>query len=132
MHRDTFDDAGIVDEDINLANFFVDFFNEFAHSNLISNVANITFDIGDASLLVVVQATLKGSFVDVVENNGLHACGNECLGNVETDTVGRAGNPGVFAFKRKVFQTCHVDENLMVSGILQNYLVFICRLTIFK
>ncbi len=76
--------------------------NESLNAFLISNVTNVSLNVCYASLFIVGEAALEGSLVDVIEDNGLRSCLNEGLGDVETDTVGRACNPRVLSLQGEV------------------------------
>ena len=41
----------------------------------------------------------NGKLVDVIKDDVLNACSHESLGNVKTNTVRSAGNPGILALK---------------------------------
>ena len=99
MHGDALDDAGVVDEDVNLADLSVDFLDESLDVVFLRNVADIAVNVLDAGLLIVGQSALKGCFVDVVEDDVLDAGCNKRLGDVESDAVGSACNPSVFSFQ---------------------------------
>ena len=97
MHGDTLDDTCVVHQNVNLTYLCVNLLYECLHGILVGYVANVALHVLDASLLVVVQTTLQGSLVDVVEDNGLCTCCNKSLSNVEANTIGSAGNPGVLS-----------------------------------
>ena len=99
MHRDALNDTCIVHEDINLTHLFMNLLHEGLHGILVRNVAHVTLHVLDTSLFVVVQATLQGSLIDVVENNGLDTSAYKSLGDVETDTIGSACYPGILSLK---------------------------------
>ena len=95
MHRDALDDTCVVYQNINLTNLCMNLLNGCLYSILVSYVADITLYVCNTCLLVVVQATLQSSIVNVVEDDVLNTCCNESLSNVETNTIRCAGNPGV-------------------------------------
>ena len=99
MHGDALDDAGVVDEDVDLAYFLVDRLDKGLDGHFVGHVAHVAVDVLDACFLVVVQTALEGSLVDVVENDVLDAGCDECLRNVEADAVRRTCNPGVLTFE---------------------------------
>ena len=65
------------------------------------DIAHIALDVLDAGLLVVGESALECCLVDVVEDDVLDTCCNECLCNVEANAVRCAGDPGVLTFQRK-------------------------------
>jgi len=101
MHGDALDDSGVVDKDVYLPYFLVDALHECLYVVLLSHVADVAFHVGDACLLVVVKAPLRGSLVDVVEDDVVDACGHERLRDVEAYAVAGSSDPGVLAFERK-------------------------------
>ena len=106
MHGDALDDAGVVDEDVDGAHLLMDFLHEGFHVVFLGHVAHIAFHVVDSGFLVVVESALKGGLVDVVENDGFDTGSHESLGDVETDTIGCARNPGVLPLKRE-WICCH-------------------------
>ena len=82
-----------------MSHFFVYLVYESLDGNFVCHVADISLDVGDASFLVVVEAALESCLIDVVEDDGLDACFYEGLGDVETNAVGCACDPGVLSFK---------------------------------
>ena len=101
VHRDALDDAGVVDEDVDLADLGVNALHQGLDGLFVGDVADIAGHVRDARLPVVGEAALEGGFVDVIENDVLRAGGDESLRDVEADAVGGAGDPGVFAFEGK-------------------------------
>ena len=108
MHGDALDDAGVVDQDVDLSHLYVDALHERLDIILLGHVADIARDIGDAGFLVVGEAPLQSGFVDVVEDDVVDAGGDESFRDVEADAVGSARDPGVLSFKRK--RVCHDTE----------------------
>ena len=98
MHGDALDDAGVVDQDVDLSYLLVDLLHECLHVVFLRDVAHVALHVLDASLFVVVQTTLQGCLVDVVEDDVLNTCCNKRLCDVEANAVRGAGNPGVLAF----------------------------------
>ncbi len=98
MHGNALDNTGIVDQNVNLAYLLMDFVDQVFDGIFVGDITDIALDVLDACLLVVVQTALKGSLVNVVKDNGLGTSSYESLGDVETNTVGSAGNPGVLSF----------------------------------
>ena len=106
MHGDALDDTGVVDEDVDVADLSVNLLHESLYVVLFGHVADISLYVGYAGLFVVIESFLKEFFVDVIEDDGLDAGCNESLCDVEADTIGSAGDPGVLSFKRKKI-LCH-------------------------
>ena len=98
VHGNALNDACIVHQNVNLPHLSVNFLYEGLHGILVSNVTDVAFHVLDASLLVVVKSALKGSFVNVVEDNVLNTGSHESLGNVKADAIGSACNPGILSF----------------------------------
>ena len=107
VHRDALDDAGVVDEDVDLADLGVNALHQGLDGLFVGDVADIAGHVRDARLLVVGEAALEGGLVDVIENDVLRAGGDESLRDVEADAVGGAGDPGVFPFQGKQIQVIH-------------------------
>ena len=101
MHRDALDDASIIDEDIYLANFFMNGFDKGFHIVFLGDVADIAVHVGDACLAIIVPSTLKSRFIDIVKHDVLDARGYKCLSNVESDTIRCACYPRILTFKRE-------------------------------
>ena len=98
MHGNALDDTGIVYQNINLTHFLVNLLNEGLHLIFVCNVADISVSL-DARLLVRSQTAVYKFLLDIIEYDVLDAGSMECLGNIETDTIRSACNPGVLAFK---------------------------------
>ncbi len=96
-HGDALDDAGVVDQDVDGADFFLDLLDEGLHSGLVGHVAGVAVGL-DALGGVSVDAHLGLFRVQVVENDG-RAGGGEGFRDRKADAVGSAGDPGYFAFQ---------------------------------
>ena len=73
VHGNALDDTGVVDKNVNLADFFVDGFHKGFHVIFLSNITDVALHVLDACFLVVIQTTLQSGLVDVVENDVLRA-----------------------------------------------------------
>ena len=101
VHRDTFDDAGIVHKDVDVTHLGVDFLNHLFHLVFFRNIANIAVHVSDTCVSIVLQTAGKELLVDVVEDNVLDTCCNKSFSNVEANAVRRTGDEGVLTFQRK-------------------------------
>ena len=98
-HRDALDDTCVVHEDVNLTHLLVDLLHESLHSVLVRHVTDIALHVLDAGLLIVGQTASEELLINVVKDDCLDACSHESLGDVETDTIGCASDPGVLSFQ---------------------------------
>ena len=98
MHGDALDDAGIVHQDIDLADFGMDGIHQFLHGYLVRDVTHIAVHVGDAGGFVGLQALFHGCLVGRVEDDVLHAGLHESLGNGKANPISRTGYPGILAF----------------------------------
>ena len=87
MHGDAFDDAGVVDQDIDLAHVLMDFTDQRLDFVFLGDVANIALDILDTRFLIGGEAAVHKFLLDVIEDDGLDAGSCESLCDVETDAV---------------------------------------------
>ncbi len=99
MHRYALDDSRIVDEDVDVTHLCVDFLHKSLDIVFLCHVAHITVHILYAGLFVVCQSLFESGLINVVEDDVLDACGHKRLGDVESDTVRSAGDPGIFTFQ---------------------------------
>ena len=68
VHGYALDDAGVVHQDVNLANFLVDLIHQFLYGHFVGHVAHIAVHVGDTGGLVGLQALFHGSLVGGVED----------------------------------------------------------------
>src|SRR5574344_583822 len=68
-HRDTFDDTGIINKDINISHFFLNLGNEFIDHVLVCYVTNIPVSI-DTTLFVSSKTFINKFLFKIVEHDG--------------------------------------------------------------
>ena len=112
MHRDAFDDAGIVHQDVDGTHFGMNLLHQGVDGLFIGHVADITADIPDTGLLIGGQAFLARSFVGTVEYDPVRSGGRIGTGDAEADAVGTARNPRVFTLQGKQVSTHHISTAL--------------------
>ena len=101
VHGNALDDAGIVDQNVNLPHLGMNLLHQFLHGLLVSHITNVAFRILEASLSVVVIPTLQRLFASTVEDDVLDTCLCKGFCNTETDAVTGSRNPGILAFQGK-------------------------------
>ena len=101
-HRDTLDDTGVVDQNVDVTNFLGNLLDECLDSVLVGDVADIAVGI-NAGLFVGGQALVDQLLFDVVENDGGAVVGHSGS-NGKTDAVGSAGDQGDLAGQIKRFR----------------------------
>ena len=101
VHGDALDDAGVVHQDVNLADFLVDAVYQFLHRHFVGHVAHITVHVGDTGGFVGFQALFHGGLVGGVEDDVLHTGFHKSLGNGEANAVCGACHPGILSFERE-------------------------------
>ena len=101
-HGNTLDDTGVVNQDVDHADFLLNGGNQRIDGILIGNVAHITVGF-DASLFVSGDSLVHQLLLDVVKADGRAALGHTA-GNGEADAVGSAGNQGDLTFQREIFE----------------------------
>ena len=89
-HRDALDDAGVVDQHIDVADFLGNLLDHLIDGVLVGDVADIAVGV-DAGFLVGGQALVHQLLLDVVENDG-GAAVRHGGGNGKADAVGCAGD----------------------------------------
>ena len=99
VHRNPLDDPCVVYQDVDLPDFAVDPLDEGLDVVFLGDIADVAGDVLDSGLGIVAQAALQGGFIDVVEDDVVNAGCNESLCDVEADSIGSTGNPGVLPFK---------------------------------
>lgn len=107
-HRDSLDDAGVVDKDIYTAEFF--FYVLYKSVNLIfvCYVAYNTVSI-DSGFLVGCEASVYEVLVDIIKYDLLCACLMKGLCICEAEAVGCAGYPTYLAIESELVKnSCHV------------------------
>ena len=73
QHRDALDDAGVVDQNVDDADFFANLSDGLLHGFLIGHVADIAMRL-DALLLVGSQTLIDQILVDIVKDDGRRTC----------------------------------------------------------
>ena len=99
-HRDALDDAGVVDQNVDHADFLANLGDGLLHCFLIGHVADIAVRL-DALLLVGSQTLVDQILIDIVENDG-RARRRQRVGNREADAVGRAGDESNLALQAEI------------------------------
>ena len=99
VHRDAFDDAGIVHQDIYYAYFFFNFRNHFVDSGFVSHIAYVPVGF-DSGFLIGLKTFIYKFGLDVVKHDCC-ACFGQCRSDGEADSVRCAGNQCYFPFQIK-------------------------------
>ena len=100
QHRDALDDAGVVDQNIDDADFLTDLGDGLLHRFLVGHVADIAVRL-DALLFVSGQTLVDQLLIDIVEDDG-RARRRIRAGDGEADAVRRAGDEGNLAFQTEI------------------------------
>ena len=99
MHRNTLDDTGVVDEDVNLPYLGMNFLHESLHGHFVRHVADITMYIADTRCLIICQRFVDSFLTAGIEDNLTGTGLSKCFGYSKTDAVACACDPGILAFQ---------------------------------
>ena len=108
-HRDALDDAGVVDQHVDVADFLGDLLDHLIDGVLVGDIADIAVGV-DAGFLVGGQALVHQLLLDVVENDG-GAAVRHGGGNGKADAIGCAGDEGNLAGQVKGFGCADRHKN---------------------
>ena len=112
MHRDAFDDAGIVHQDVDGTHFGMNLLHQGVDGLFIGHVADIAAHVLDSGRVIGIQTFLAGFLVGTVEHDPVRSGGRIGTGDAEADAVGTARNPRVFTLQGKQVSTHHISTAL--------------------
>ena len=101
-HRDALDDAGVVDQHVDVTDFLGDLLDHLIDGVLVGDIADIAVGL-NTGLLVGSQALIHQLLLDVVENDGGATVGHSG-GNGKADAVRSAGDQRDLAGQVKGFR----------------------------
>ena len=112
MHRDAFDDAGIVHQDVDGTHFGMNLLHQGVDGLFIGHVADIAAHVLDSGRVIGIQPFLARGFVGTVEYDPVRSGGRIRARDAEADAVGTARNPRVLTLQGKQVSGHHISTAL--------------------
>ena len=117
-HGNALDDTGVVDQNVDVADFLGDLLDHGVDGVLVGNIADIAMG-SDASLFVSGQTFINQFLLDIIENDGSAAVCHSG-GDSKTDAVRSAGDQGNLAGQIKRFRGADRHISYLLKVMLCN------------